>query len=71
MMTGKGRFVVEYEDQVLTGEATRVVEDEKRGVASAHGLGGMFMSCETQLNTPYQGAGNRTFSNGAKYQTSR
>jgi hypothetical protein len=68
MMTGKGRFVVEYEGQVLSGEATRVVEDEKRGVASAYSPGGMFMSCEYQLNTPYQGAGTCTFSNGAKYQ---
>lgn len=68
MMTGKGRFVVEYEGQVLSGEATRVVEDEKWGVASAFSPGGMFMSCEYQLNTPYQGAGTCTFSNGAKYQ---
>ncbi|MBL0352847.1 MAG: hypothetical protein WBJ68_06865 [Candidatus Dechloromonas phosphoritropha] len=68
MMTGKGRFVVEYEGQVLSGEATRVVEDEKRGVASAYSPGGIFMSCEYQLNTPYQGAGTCTFSNGAKYQ---
>jgi hypothetical protein len=68
MMTGKGRFVVEYEGQVLSGEATRVVEDEKRGVASAYSPGGMCMSCEYQLNTPYQGAGSCTFSNGAKYQ---
>jgi len=68
MMTGKGRFLVEYEGQVLTGEATRIVEDEKRGVASAYSPGGMFMSCEYQLTTPYQGAGTCTFSNGAKYQ---
>lgn len=68
MMTGKGRFVVEYEGQVLSGEATRVVEDEKRGVASAYSAGGMFMSCEYQLNTPYQGAGTCTFSTGAKYR---
>jgi len=68
MMTGKGRFLVEYEGQVLSGEATRIVEDEKRGVASAYSPGGMFMSCEYQLTTPYQGAGTCTFSNGAKYQ---
>ena len=68
MMTGKSRFVVEYEGQVLSGEATCVVEDEKRGVASAYSPGGIFMSCEYQLNTPYQGAGTCTFSNGAKYQ---
>jgi hypothetical protein len=68
MMTGKGRFQVSYLGQVLTGEATRVSNDERRGVASAYSPGGMYMSCEYQMNTPYQGAGVCTFSNGASYQ---
>jgi hypothetical protein len=68
MMTGKGRFLVNYLGEVLTGEATRVSNEEKRGVASAYSPKGMFMSCEYQMNTPFQGAGNCTFSNGAKYQ---
>jgi len=68
MMTGKGRFLVNYLGEVLNGEATRVSNDEKRGVASAFSPKGMYMSCEYQMNTPYQGAGTCTFSNGAKYQ---
>jgi hypothetical protein len=68
MMTGKGRFQVSYLGQVLTGEATRVSNDERRGVASAYSPGGMYMSCEYQMNTPLQGAGICTFSNGATYQ---
>lgn len=68
MMTGKGRFQVSYLGQVLTGEATRVSNEERRGVASAYSPSGMYMSCEYQMNTPYQGAGNCTFSNGATYQ---
>lgn len=68
MMTGKGRFQVTYLGQVLSGEATRVSNDEKRGVASAYSPGGMYMSCDYQMNTPYQGAGHCTFSNGATYQ---
>ena len=68
MMTGKGRFVVNYLGEVLSGEATRVSNDEKRGVASAYSPGGMYMSCEYQMNTPYQGAGSCSFANGAKYQ---
>jgi hypothetical protein len=68
MMTGKGRFLVNYRGEVLTGEATRVSTEEKRGVASAFSPNGMFLSCEYQLNTPYQGTGTCTFSNGAKYQ---
>jgi hypothetical protein len=39
-----------------------------KGVASAFGPRGMYMSCEYQMNTPYQGASSCTFSNGAKYQ---
>ncbi|TXI72432.1 MAG: hypothetical protein E6Q43_06625 [Dokdonella sp.] len=68
MMTGKGRFVLDYEGEVLNGEATRVSDDERRGVASAYSPRGMYMSCEYQMSTPYKGAGNCSFANGAKYQ---
>jgi hypothetical protein len=68
LMSGKGRFMVEYQGELLSGEATRISNDERRGVASAYSPKGMFMSCEYQMNTPYQGAGTCTFSNGAKYQ---
>jgi hypothetical protein len=68
MMTGKGRFQLNYEGETLTGEATRVDGDARRGVASAYGPSGTFMSCEYQMNSPRQGAGNCTLSNGAKYQ---
>ena len=57
-----------YRGEVLTGEATRVSGDERKGVASAYGSGGSYMSCEYQMQTPYQGAGTCTFSNGARYQ---
>lgn len=68
MMTGKGRFQLSYQGETLTGEATRVDGDQRRGVASAYGPTGMFMSCEYQMNSPRQGAGTCTLSNGAKYQ---
>lgn len=68
MMTGKGQFQVNYMGEVLTGEATRVSNDERRGVASAYSPRGTYMSCEYQMSTPYQGAGTCVFSNGAKYQ---
>ena len=68
MMGGKGRFQLAYRGEVLTGEATRVSGDERKGVASAYGSGGSYMSCEYQMQTPYQGAGTCTFSNGARYQ---
>jgi len=68
MMSGKGRFQLNYRGETLTGEATRVDGDSRRGVASAYGSGGAYMSCEYQMHTPQQGAGSCTFSNGAKYQ---
>lgn len=68
MMTGKGVFNVSYLGEVLTGEATRVSNEERRGVASAFSPKGMYMSCEYQMTTPFQGTGTCTFSNGAAYQ---
>jgi hypothetical protein len=68
MMTGKGRFQMTYAGEMLVGEATRVSGDERKGIASAYGPSGAFMSCEYQMNSPLQGAGNCLFSNGAKYK---
>ena len=68
MMTGKGRFNLNYRGDTLTGEATRVSGSEHRGVASAYSPSGAYMSCEYQMNTPRQGAGTCTFSNGARYK---
>jgi hypothetical protein len=68
MMNGKGRFQLQYGAEVLTGEATRVSNDERKGIASAFGSSGSFMSCEYQMNNPRQGAGTCTFSNGARYK---
>lgn len=68
MLTGKGRFNLSYGGQTYTGEATRVSNDTRRGVASAFSPQGGYMSCEYQMNTPRQGAGTCIFSNGAKYR---
>ena len=68
MMTGKGRFQMDYEGELLSGEATRVSGDERRGVASAYGAQGTYMSHEYKMNTPHQGAGTCTMSTGAQYQ---
>ncbi len=68
MMTGKGRFQITYAGEVLTGEATRVSGDQRKGIASAYAPSGAFMSCEYQMHTPSQGAGTCMFSNGARYK---
>ena len=68
MMTGKGRFQLQYAGELLTGEATRVSGDERKGIASAYCPSVSFMSCEYQMHTPMQGAGTCNFSNGARYK---
>jgi len=68
LMSGKGRFQFDYRGEPLSGEATRVDGDERRGVASAYGSRGTFVSCEYQMASPLQGAGTCSFNNGAKYQ---
>ncbi|HET9403290.1 MAG TPA: hypothetical protein VFO57_01770 [Burkholderiales bacterium] len=68
MMNGQGRFAFNYQGETLVGEATRVANDERRGIASAYGGRGTFARCEYQMSTPLLGAGTCTFSNGAQYQ---
>jgi hypothetical protein len=68
MMSGKGRFLLDYKGELLSGEATRVSGEERKGVASAYSPAGSYMSCEYQMHTPFQGAGTCTFSNGARYR---
>ena len=68
LMGGKGRFLLDYNGELLNGEATRVSGDERKGVASAYSPAGSYMSCEYQMSTPLQGAGTCTFSNGARYR---
>jgi hypothetical protein len=68
MMNGKGRFQVTYRGETLTGEATRVSGEDRKGVASAWGPNGSFMSCEYQMSSLVRGAGTCHFSDGARYQ---
>ena len=68
MMTGKGRFTFTYQGETLVGEATRVANDERRGIASAYSPRGVFARCEYQMSGPAMGAGTCTFSNSAMYQ---
>jgi hypothetical protein len=68
MMTGKGRFDFVYKHETYTGEATRVSDGGRRGVASAYSPTGGYMSCKYQMSSPRRGAGECSFSDGAKYQ---
>jgi hypothetical protein len=68
MMTGKGIFQLNYKGEILSGEATRVPGDDRRGVAHAYGQHGTYMSCDYRMTTQYQGTGTCSLSSGAQYQ---
>ena len=68
MMTGKGRFQLDYSGETLVGEATRVPGDDRAGLADAYGQRGTYMSCRYRMTTPYQGTGTCNVSSGAVYQ---
>jgi hypothetical protein len=68
MMNGQGLFQLNYRDEVLTGEATRVPGDDRRGVAHAYGQRGTYMTCDYRMTTPFLGTGTCSLSNGAQYQ---
>ena len=65
---GKARFQLTYKGELLVGEATRVSGDDRKGIATAWGPSGSFMTCEYQMSAPVRGAGNCNFSDGARYQ---
>jgi hypothetical protein len=68
MMTGKGRFQLDYAGELLVGEATRVAGDDHGGLANAYGPRGTYMNCRYRMSTPYQGIGTCDVSTGARYQ---
>jgi hypothetical protein len=65
---GRGRFQFSYLGDLLVGEATRVSNDDRRGVASAYGGRGVYASCDYQMSSRTQGAGICTFSDGGRFQ---
>ena len=72
MMTGKGRFVLDYDGELLSGEATRVRGDERRGIANAYGPRGTYMSCDYRMTSAYQGTGTvHTVERRALYRSRR
>jgi hypothetical protein len=67
LMTGRGRFHLDYGGEWLVGEATRVHGDERRGIANAYGPRGTYMSCDYRMRNAQQGTGTCVVSDGARY----
>ena len=66
MMTGKGRFQLDYRGEILVGETTRAPGEDRAGIANAYGDRGT--NCTYRMTTPFQGAGTCSMSTGAQYQ---
>jgi len=67
-MNGRGEFQLHYAGELMSGDATRVNNDQRRGVANAYGPRGTYMNCQYQMNSTTQGTGTCTMSNGGRYQ---
>jgi len=65
---GRGRFEATIDGERLVGEATRVRDDARRGVASAYGSRGSSMQCDYAMSAPRRGAGTCVLSTGARYR---
>jgi len=66
--SGKGRFQLDYRGELLVGEATRVANNARAGIANAVGERGTAMSCTYTMTSPWQGTGTCNLSTGARYQ---
>jgi hypothetical protein len=68
-LNGRGTFMLNVGGETLSGEATRSASGAGRdGVANAYGARGTYANCRYTMNSPTQGMGTCTFSNGAQYQ---
>jgi hypothetical protein len=64
---GRGRFALDVDGERLIGEATRVQGDERRGIASAYGARGTYLTCDYRMTSASRGTGSCTLSDGARY----
>lgn len=67
-LNGRGEFHLAVAGEMLSGEATRVANDVRRGIANAYGARGTYMNCQYQMNSATQGSGVCTMSTGGRYQ---
>lgn len=67
-LNGKGSFTLNIGGETLSGEATRGGANASQGSANAAGARGTYASCRYTMNSPSQGSGSCSLSNGAAYQ---
>jgi hypothetical protein len=66
-LNGKGTFATAINGETFSGEATRITNSNRSGIANGAGNRGSYISCQYQMNTATLGTGNCKLSNGAEF----
>ncbi len=64
---GRGTFNATINAESFTGEATRVANSSREGLANGAGNRGSYITCRYQMNSPTLGTGQCRLSNGAQF----
>ena len=66
-LNGRGQFSTAINGESFTGEATRVANSSREGVANGAGNRGSYINCRYTMNSPTLGTGTCRLSNGASF----
>jgi hypothetical protein len=66
-LNGRGHFSTNINGESFSGEATRVANSSRDGVANGAGQRGSYINCRYTMNSPTLGTGTCRLSNGAMF----
>jgi hypothetical protein len=66
-LNGRGTFSTNINGESFSGEATRVTNSGREGIANGAGNRGSYINCRYQMNTATLGTGQCKLSNGAQF----
>jgi hypothetical protein len=66
-LNGRGTFSTAIQGESFSGEATRVANSSREGIANGAGNRGSYLTCRYQMNSATMGTGQCKLSNGAQF----
>jgi hypothetical protein len=66
-LNGRGTFSTAIQGESFSGEATRVANSTREGIANGAGNRGSYLTCRYQMNSATMGTGQCKLSNGALF----
>jgi hypothetical protein len=66
-LNGRGTFSTAINGESFSGEATRVTNSTREGIANGAGNRGSYLTCRYQMNSATMGTGQCKLSNGAQF----